>query len=83
MASRPAELLIDPDERRPEHIFQCAGKQDDQTLDYHDHIAGNVRHLEGKISSALIQDTEQDGRTRCVAVPARATDLEEYRAAAH
>jgi hypothetical protein len=27
--------------------------------------------------------TEQDGRTRCTTVAARATDLEEHRAAAH
>lgn len=56
------QTLVDVDDRGPVHIFQRAGKQDHQTLNDHDHLAGNVGHLEGKIRAALIENAEQQCR---------------------
>ena len=49
-------------DRRPEHVLQRAGEQDDQPLDDDDHVARDVRHLEGELGAALVEHAEQDRR---------------------
>ena len=47
-------------ERRPEHVLERAGEQDDQALDDDDHVADDGRHLEGELGAALVEHAEQD-----------------------
>ena len=41
-------------------MLQRAGEQDDQPLDDDDHVARDVRHLEGELGAALVEHAEQD-----------------------
>ena len=41
-------------QRRAEHVFERAGEQYHQTLDDDDHVARDVRHVEGDFRAALM-----------------------------
>ena len=41
---------------------QGAAEQDDQRLEYDDHLAGHGGDFEGQFRAALLQSTEQEGR---------------------
>ena len=45
----------------PEGIFERTHEQDDQALDHHDHVAGDLRLGEGEFGAALVEQAEQQG----------------------
>ena len=49
-------------DRHPHQVLERAGEEDDQRLDHHDHVAADLRHLEGELGAALVEDAEQDRR---------------------
>src|SRR5271165_3844096 len=46
--------------RPAEHVLERPGEQHDEALDDHDHVAADLRLLEGELRPALIEHAEQD-----------------------
>ena len=46
--------------RAAEHVLERAGEQDDEALDDDDHVAADLRLVEGELGAALIEHAEQD-----------------------
>ena len=64
-AIRPASLAgrAAPAPRRAGAACSSApANEDDQPLDDHDHVAGELRHVEGELGAALVERAEQDRR---------------------
>ena len=49
-------------QRPAEHMFERAGEQHDEALDDDDHVAADLRLVEGEFGAALIEHAEQDRR---------------------
>ena len=59
LAAQAQEGALD---RHAHQVLQRAGEEDDQRLDHHDHVAADLRHLEGELGAALVEDAEEDRR---------------------
>ena len=70
---------------RPEHVLERACEQDHQTLDHHDDVAAQRRHVERQLGAALVERAEQqrgqDDAERMVAAHQRHRDADEAEAA--
>src|SRR5208337_3117361 len=47
-------------DRAAEHVLERAREQHDEALDHHDHVAADLRLVEGELGPALIEHAEQD-----------------------
>jgi len=46
--------------RRAHEVLERAGEEDDQRLDNDDHVATDLRHIEGEFGATLVKDAEKD-----------------------
>src|SRR3546814_18347963 len=53
-------------DRALHHIGQRPGEQDDQTLDGHHHLAGDLGLFEGELRAALVEHAEQQADRKSV-----------------
>ena len=59
VSPQPQEGALD---RHAHQVLERAGEEDDQRLDDDDHLAADLRHLEGELGPALVEDAEEDRR---------------------